>query len=157
MQVKSISRSIGYSKVTQTDLHPEFPLYSTHEQALPTIIYSLLFTCGLITLELLFSQSDLNVLVFSKTEGFRHGSISNGQTALRNMAEEKGFSVDFTENAGDFTAEKLAQYQVLVFLNTTGDILDETQQNAMQAWYRAGGGFIGIHSAADTEYGLALV
>ena len=96
---------------------------------------------------------DLNMLVFSKTAGFRHGSISNGQAAFEQMAMEQGFAVEFTEDANTFSTESLQAYQVVVFLNTTGDILNEAQQLAFQQWYRAGGGFIGIHSAADTEYG----
>ena len=100
-----------------------------------------------------YKEEEISMLVFSKTAGFRHGSISNGIQALEQMAAEKGFMVTFTEDAEEFTEEKLQTYRVIVFLNTTRDILNESQQNAMQAWYRKGGGFIGVHAAADTEYG----
>ena len=100
----------------------------------------------------LIAQESLNILVFSKTTGFRHGSISNGITALQGLADDNGASIDFTEDGGKFTSANLSSYDVIVFLNTTGDILNNSQQDAMQAWYRAGGGFVGIHSAADTEY-----
>ncbi len=93
-----------------------------------------------------------SVLVFSKTTGFRHGSITQGQSALLDMASDKGFGISFTEDAGEFTFQNLSNYQVVIFLNTTGDVLNEGQQNALQSWYREGGGFVGIHSAADTEY-----
>lgn len=95
---------------------------------------------------------EIQILVFSKTAGFRHGSISNGIAALEQMALDKGFGVTFTEDADVFTEERLQAYTIIFFLNTTRDILNESQQMAMQTWYRAGGGFIGVHAAADTEY-----
>jgi type 1 glutamine amidotransferase len=91
-------------------------------------------------------------LVFSKTEGFRHDSIPAGVGAIRALGAQRGFSVDATENAGAFTDASLANYKVVVFLSTTGDVLDEAQQTAFERFVRAGGGFVGIHSAADTEY-----
>ena len=92
------------------------------------------------------------VLVFSSTKGFRHGSIGSGKTALMKMAKEKGFQVDTTENATVFTENNLKQYRVVVFLNTTGNILNDAQQNAFERFIQAGGGYFGIHSATDTEY-----
>lgn len=92
------------------------------------------------------------VLVFSSTKGYRHGSIGSGKTALMKMAKEKGFQVDTTENATVFTENNLKQYRVVVFLNTTGNILNDAQQNAFERFIQAGGGYFGIHAAADTEY-----
>lgn len=92
------------------------------------------------------------VLVFSKTEGFRHASIEDGKRALLAMGREHGFLVDTSEDATIFTDVGLGQYDCLVFLNTSMDILNESQQLAMQRYVQAGGGFVGIHSAADTEY-----
>ncbi|MEM6632042.1 MAG: ThuA domain-containing protein [Bacteroidota bacterium] len=115
------------------------------------------YTCVLILVfgvlsSSLIAQESMNILVFSKTAGFRHGSISNGIAALRGLGENNGASIEFTESSLEFTSDNLDNYNVIVFLNTTGDILNDSQQDAMQAWYRAGGGFVGIHSAADTEY-----
>jgi type 1 glutamine amidotransferase len=95
------------------------------------------------------------VLVFSKTAGYRHSSIPFGITAIRHLGQANSFAVDATESATLFTDANLAQYRVVVFLNTTGDVLDNTQQQAFQQFIRAGGGYVGIHSAADTEYGWA--
>jgi type 1 glutamine amidotransferase len=92
------------------------------------------------------------VLVFSKTTGFRHDSIPDGLAAIRALGVEHGFRVDDTEDAGHFTDATLAQYRVVVFLSTTGDILDQEQKAAFERYIRAGGGFVGIHSASDTEY-----
>jgi type 1 glutamine amidotransferase len=92
------------------------------------------------------------VLVFSKTTGFRHDSIPDGLAAIRALGVEHGFRVDDTEDAEHFTDATLAQYRVVVFLSTTGDILDQEQKAAFERYIRAGGGFVGIHSASDTEY-----
>src|ERR1700730_659278 len=92
------------------------------------------------------------VLVFSKTTGFRHDSIPQGIDAIEALGAEYGFSVDSTEDAGRFNAAELARYRVVVFLCTTGEILDARQKAAFEGFIRAGGGFAGIHSAGDTEY-----
>ncbi len=95
---------------------------------------------------------DFNVLVFSKTEGYRHASIADGKRALLQLGQERGFRADTTEDAAAFTEANLKNYHVVVFLNTTGDVLDEAQQLAFTRFIQAGGGFVGIHAAADTEY-----
>ncbi|AZM45227.1 Crp/Fnr family transcriptional regulator [Streptomyces sp. WAC 06738] len=94
-----------------------------------------------------------DVLVFSKTAGFRHDSIDEGVAALTELGTGNDFSVTATEDAGAFTAANLAQYESVVFLHTTGDVLDGTQQAAFEGYIRGGGGYMGIHAAADTEYG----
>jgi type 1 glutamine amidotransferase len=92
------------------------------------------------------------VLLFSKTTGFRHDSIPAGVAAIERLGEEHGFAVDATEDAAAFTPENLARYEAVVFLSTTGDVLDANQQQAFEGYIRGGGGFAGIHAAADTEY-----
>ncbi|GAA3563373.1 hypothetical protein GCM10022419_050120 [Nonomuraea rosea] len=92
------------------------------------------------------------VLVFSKTAGFRHDSIPAGVEAVRSLGTANGFTVTATEDASVFTAAGLANYRAVVFLSTTGDVLNDGQQAALQA-YVDGGGFAGVHAAADTEYG----
>lgn len=101
------------------------------------------FSCGL--------QSS-KVLVFTKTEGFRHGSIEDGVVALEKMAKEHEFILDTTANASMFTEDNLKQYKAVVFLNTTGDLLNDEQQAAFEKYIRSGGGYVGIHAAADAEY-----
>src|SRR5688572_912858 len=92
------------------------------------------------------------VLVFSKTAAFRHGSIESGVAAVKRLGEENGFAVDATEDAGAFTDRNLRQYRAVVFLNTTGDVLDAKQQDVLERYVQAGGGWVGVHAAADTEY-----
>ena len=93
-----------------------------------------------------------NVLVFSKTAGYRHASIPAGIQALQVLGTREDFSVDATEDASWFVLDTLAQYEAVVFLSTTLDVLDETQQSAFESYIQGGGGFVGIHAAADTEY-----
>lgn len=101
----------------------------------------------------LFAQSPkINLLVFSKTAAFRHQSIEAGKKALAKMAGEKGFGVSFTEDAAQFTEANLKKYNTVVFLNTTGDVLNNEQQSAFERYIQAGGGYVGIHAATDTEY-----
>jgi len=93
-----------------------------------------------------------DVLVFSKTETFRHESIEAGIEAIKKMGEENDFTVIATENSAAFTKKTLKNFKVVVFLNTTGDVLNDEQQLEFKNYIRAGGGFVGVHSAADTEY-----
>lgn len=92
------------------------------------------------------------VLIFSLTKGFRHASIADGITAIQKLGNENNFEVDTTKDAGNFTLINLKQYGAVVFLNTTGDVLNDEQQEAFQQYIQSGGGFVGVHSAADTEY-----
>ena len=98
------------------------------------------------------SSKEEKVLVFSKTMGYRHGSIERGVEIVKKLGSENGFKVDATEDASFFSEEILKQYSAIIFLNTTGDILDEVQQAEMERYIQAGGGFVGIHAATDTEY-----
>lgn len=92
------------------------------------------------------------VLVFSKTAGFRHDSIPEGVATVKDLGAQHGFAVDATEEAGAFTDAGLARYAAVVFLSTTGDVLDAAQQAAFERYIGAGGGYVGVHAAADTEY-----
>ena len=94
-----------------------------------------------------------NALIFSRTAAFRHNEcIPQGTVAIAQMAAKRGFEVDATENAAAFTDANLAQYDVVIFLCTTGDVLNASQQAAFERYIQAGGGYAGIHSASDTEY-----
>ncbi|GAA0959483.1 hypothetical protein GCM10009554_73250 [Kribbella koreensis] len=92
------------------------------------------------------------VLVFSKTAGFRHDSIPAGIQAIRDLGAANGFTVTATEDSAVFTTSQLAAYKAVVFLSTTGDILNATQQTAFETYVNGGGGYVGVHAAADTEY-----
>jgi type 1 glutamine amidotransferase len=95
---------------------------------------------------------DLQVLAFSRTTGFRHASIDVAVPALQQLGVERGWTVDATEDPATFTTETLAGYDVVVFLLTTGDVLDDAQQQAFEGFIAQGRGYVGVHSASDTEY-----
>lgn len=92
------------------------------------------------------------VLVFSKTAGYRHEAIPTGVEVMRKICSENGFPLEATEDASRFTDGNLATKEVVVFLLTTQNVLNAEQEAALMRFVRAGGGFVGIHSAADTEY-----
>ncbi|GIJ49295.1 hypothetical protein Val02_61810 [Virgisporangium aliadipatigenens] len=102
------------------------------------------------------ADTPYDVLVFSKTAGFRHDAIPAGIQALRELGSANSFSVTATEDAAAFTTANLAQYETVVFLNTTGDVLNAAQQTAFESYVRGGGGYVGVHAAADTEYDWAF-
>ncbi len=96
-----------------------------------------------------------NALVFSKTAGFRHDSIEAGVAAIEALGAENGFDVTATEDAAVFNDQDLAEYEVVIWLSTTGDVLDDYQEAAFERYIQAGGGYAGVHAAADTEYDWA--
>jgi cytochrome c len=104
---------------------------------------------------LLSAADDLRVLVFSKTKGFRHDSIETGVAAFKELGKESGFAVDASEDSTLFNDDTLQKYRAVVWLNTTGDVLDDAQQGAFERFIKAGGGYMGVHSASDTEYDWA--
>ena len=92
------------------------------------------------------------VLVFSKTTGFRHNSIPEGKAAIMQLGQQNEFLVDTTEDAAYFTEDSLKNYSAVIFLNTTMDVLNNQQEADFERYIQAGGGFVGVHSATDTEY-----
>ncbi len=93
-----------------------------------------------------------HILVFSKTAGFRHNSIEAGVAALQKLGQAHNVQVTATEDAAFFTGHSLQKYSAVVFLNTTMDVLNKEQEAAFEAYIQSGGGFAGVHAAADTEY-----
>lgn len=93
------------------------------------------------------TNTSYRVLVFSKTLLYRHASITNGIAAIKKLGAENHFSVEATEDSAQFTTTNLAKHKVIVFLSTSGDILNKEQQSAFQSWLRRGGGFVGVHAA----------
>lgn len=104
--------------------------------------------------ESVYLDSDQNkrILIFSKTAGFRHDSIETGREALTARAIEHDIVVTATENSAHFSSENLRHYDAIIFLNTTQTVLDEDQKAAFKSYIQNGGGFVGVHSATDTEY-----
>ena len=101
------------------------------------------------------APSSPRILVFTKTTGFRHASIPAATRTVRELAGRNGLAVVTTEDPTAFSDAKLRRYAAVVFLLTTGDVLNDSQQLAFQRYIRRGGGYVGVHSAADTEYGWA--
>ena len=98
------------------------------------------------------SFAQKRILVFSKTAGFRHQSIEAGQKFFFELGKKQGFAVDTTENAEKFNEDNLKNYNAVVWLSTTGDVLNTIQQTDFERYIQAGGGYVGIHAASDTEY-----
>jgi type 1 glutamine amidotransferase len=98
------------------------------------------------------ADGDFRVLLFSRTAEYRHDSIPAAIAAFMDMQAPGAYQAESTEDPAWFTAAILRRFQVVVFLMTTGEVLDTDQQDAFQAWVDAGGGYLGVHSASDTEY-----
>jgi len=94
----------------------------------------------------------INVLVFSKTTGFRHNSISSGLKMMSDLAQDRKWILTATENADLFTPEFLKTFDAVVFLNPTMEVLNDQQQKNFEEFMATGKGFVGIHAAADCEY-----
>ena len=97
----------------------------------------------------------INVLVFSKTSGYRHNSISTGLKMMSELAQERKWVLTCTENADLFTPDFLKTFDVVVFLSPTQEVLNDQQQKDFEAFMKTGKGFVGIHAAADCEYDWA--
>jgi type 1 glutamine amidotransferase len=93
-----------------------------------------------------------DILIFTKTNGFRHKSIEAGVQALTKEAQKRGWTVQATENGAYFNYQDLQSVKVVVFLSTTGNILTKAQKKAFENYMESGGGYVGIHSASDTEH-----
>ena len=128
---------------------------------IPTILacYAALLLAGGCTITSVQSTPEANlpapparILVFTRTAGFRHDSIPVGVETLRALAAEAGLQVEHSEDAGLFDAGSLSRFRAVVFLNATGDVLDAAQQRAFEGYVATGGGYLGVHAAADTEY-----
>lgn len=112
------------------------------------LLIFLLFLFG-VTLS---SHAQKRVLIFSKTKGFRHSSIEKGAEVLKQLLDKEKIESDHSEDATLFTDQVLKTYDAVLFLSTTGDILDPAQQDAFMRYIQSGKGFVGIHAATDTEY-----
>ncbi|MFB9056389.1 ThuA domain-containing protein [Mariniflexile ostreae] len=94
---------------------------------------------------------EIQVIVFSKTLGFRHSSIEKGITSIQKLGRDNGFHVDTTENS-DTLISNIKNYDAVIFLSPSGDIFSNEQQDAFKTYIQNGGGFVGIHAATTAEY-----
>ncbi len=92
------------------------------------------------------------VLIFSKTNGYRHESIPTGIKAIKKLGKANGFTVDATEDSLMFTKDNLKKYAAVIFLSPTGKVFGPEQEAALQDYIEQGGGYMGIHAATDCEY-----
>ena len=93
----------------------------------------------------------IDVLIFHK------GAAPDAIDAVTAAAEANDYDVDVTEISENFTETNLKRYQTVVFLNTSGDVLNAAQQSAFEAYHKAGGGFLALGSAIGTEPGWAYM
>ncbi|OLF06103.1 hypothetical protein BLA60_32690 [Actinophytocola xinjiangensis] len=126
-----------------------------HPIAILALVLTLVLTPSQFAAASAAPRAAFSVLVFSKTAGFRHDSIPTGIAAIRQLGAQNDFTVEATEDAGAFTDANLGRFDAVVFLSTTGDVLNGTQQAAFERYIRAGGGYAGVHAASDTEYDWA--
>lgn len=117
------------------------------KKTLVTFFICLLFIAGISA-----KSKKQKVLVFFKTAGYHHNAIKAGTTAIFKLANENNFIADTTADSTKFTSKNLKQYAAVIFLNTTGNVLNEEQQLAFTKFIQSGKGFVGVHAAADTEY-----
>lgn len=109
------------------------------------------FTFLLILISPLFGPKQDQVLVFTKTDGYRHESIAVGVETIKELGKANKFTVVHTEDSDKFTTDYLKQFKLVLFLNTSDDVLNEGQQKAFKAYINNGGSFMGVHAATDTE------
>jgi uncharacterized protein len=110
---------------------------------------ALLLICFVLSTE---AQKQFKALLVTKTAGWQHESSRTGVDAIKKLAERNNFDLVVQEDNNAINDKNLESFQVLIFLCTTGDIFDSAQQKAMEKFIKSGKGFVGIHSASDTEY-----
>lgn len=106
----------------------------------------------LITSTSAMAQKQFKVLLIATTRGWQHESVHAGVLALQQLAIKNNFDLTYWDDPNSFTDNNLKQFQAVIFLNTTGNIFDSAQQKVMERFIQSGKGFVGIHSASDTEY-----
>ena len=92
------------------------------------------------------------VLVYNKANGFVHESIGPGTEAIKYLEKTYPFIVEVSDDSLIFRESSLSNFDVILFMNTSGNILDEEGEAAFENFIKNGGGFVGVHAASDTEY-----
>ncbi len=98
------------------------------------------------------AQKQFKALLVNTTRGWMHTSGHTGVDAIKDLAERNNFELVIQEAPTAINDKNLEQFQVVIFLNTTGDIFDSASQKAFERFIQSGKGYVGIHSASDTEY-----
>lgn len=98
-------------------------------------------------------MKDFSVLLFTKTNAFRHSSaIKAAIPAFEQMADEQDWTLFSTSSGAVFNTEQLAKFDVVIWNNSTGKVLTEEQRAAFRSYMENGGGFVGIHGAGDGSH-----
>jgi type 1 glutamine amidotransferase len=103
------------------------------------------------------SAAERKILVYTRNytpdgKGYVHENIAASLAAIRKLGAANGFGVDVSDNPTVFTTPNLKQYRALIFSNSNNQAFDtDDQRAAFKAFIRAGGGFVGIHSASGSE------
>jgi type 1 glutamine amidotransferase len=118
------------------------------QRILIVLFFSQLFFCQVVSAQ----TKQFKVLLVTTTRGWHHESVHAGVLAIQQLGVKNFFDVVLFENPDGFTDQYLEQFKAVIFLNTTGDIFDSTQQKVMERFIQSGRGYVGIHSASDTEY-----
>ncbi len=98
------------------------------------------------------SNNSYSVLVITETKGWVHDSIESGLKLIQNIGNKNNFNVYHSDNSSVITYKNLKEIKTIIFLNTTEEILTDVEQKVMESFIKSGKGFVGVHSAADTEY-----
>ena len=117
------------------------------------LLFALILIQALFSINAIAQQKQFKALLITTTRGWHHESLHAGVLAIKEMGVKNFFDVVLWEDPNGFTDKYVEQFQVIIFLNTTGDIFDSTQQKVMERFIQSGKGYVGIHSASDTEYG----
>ena len=115
------------------------------------LLLAVFFQLGII-LNTMAQKGQFKALIVTTTNGWHHESLHSGVIAIKEMAKRHFFEAVLFEDPGSFNDKNLQEYQVVIFLNTTGDIFNAEQQKTLERFIQSGKGFVGIHSASDTEY-----
>ncbi|HVG42019.1 MAG TPA: ThuA domain-containing protein, partial [Chitinophagaceae bacterium] len=119
-----------------------------------TLLYLFVVYC-VITLSCNKRSGKPRVLVFSKQTYYFHTSIPNGIAAIKKLGAENGFEADTTTDAAFFNEDTLKKYAAVIFLHNAdnkGTLLNQYQEAEFERYIQSGGGYVGIHAAADAEY-----
>lgn len=100
-----------------------------------------------------FPDNQPAILVFSKTTGYRHSaSIDASKPVFDDLARRNGWFLHQTESGGVFNTPQLSKFGVVIFNNSTGEVINDAQKRALEDYVRNGGCLIGIHGAGDDSH-----
>ena len=109
--------------------------------ALTTMIWAQdrIVTGSILSVEEGVGLPGVNVLIQGTTQGTTSDVDGN-------------YSLNVPSDAQKITESRLMEFEAVIFLSTTEDIFDDTEQAAFEKYIQSGKGFVGIHAASDTEY-----